>query len=498
MNGTGKVFCTSPEQNCHLEGVANSSGCDEDHILEIRRHAFFSEDGKQVNAAISVSIQKLGGQFNSVFQSPSLVASDLDSFRRQESILIGLNLLILIALFSLHLYFASFWGKPRQMLILAVCFGTVIKSAEWAWLRSLTRALKPKELAILTWASIALNISLAIVLSILTDKEDTPYFALLMVPVLEAAFRFELPAIVAVVTVVDVSLFWQVRWFFDKHPPLDVGEYYEAGITSVLFFIVGFLVWLLLADLRTKDARLANNLLELQRARNQLLREEGLAAVGRFSSAIAHEIRNPVAMIASSIATARQLSGEEREEMFAIAADEANRLSDLTTEFLDYARARPLSLSEMSVGDVVGYVADASRAHASKKRVRFELDVPVELTICADGTQLQQALMNVLLNAVDASPSDSKVLIRVHDTDERKIRIDIENAGTPITEPALSRIFEPFFTTKPRGTGLGLAIARNIARAQGGDLVLAGNEPGRVCFSLIMPMFCQTPQQQGN
>ena len=433
-----------------------------------------------------------------MFPSRSLVASDLDSFRRQESILIALNLSILVVLLSLHLYFASFWGKPTPLLILGVGFGIFAKGTEWLWLRGLKRALKSNELAVLTWVSIALNITLAFVLGILTDKEDTPYFALLVVPVLEAAFRFQLPSILTVVTVVDASLFWQVRWFFDKHPPLDVGEYYEAGITSVLFFIVGVLVWLLLVDLRAKEAGLANNLLELERARERLLREERLAAVGRFSSAIAHEIRNPVAMIASSIATAKQLTGAEREEMFAIAADEANRLSNLTTDFLDYARARPLNLSEMAVSDVVGYVADASRAHASKKGVHFQLEVPAELTVCTDGTQLQQALMNLLLNAVDASPVDAKVLIRVHDNNEGKIHIDIENAGAPISEPALSRIFEPFFTTKPRGTGLGLAIARNIARTQGGDLVLAGNEPGRVCFSLIMPKFCQTPKAQGD
>jgi signal transduction histidine kinase len=299
------------------------------------------------------------------------------------------------------------------------------------------------------------------------------------------------------VTVADVSQFWQVRWFFDNHPPLDVGEYYEAGISSLLFFIVGVLVWLLLADLKGKESRLANNLLELERAREQLLREERLAAVGRLSSAIAHEIRNPVAMIASSIATAKQLTGEERDEMFAIAADEANRLSNLTTDFLDYARTRPLNLSEMAVGDVVGYVADASRAHASKKGIHFDVDVPAELTVCTDGGQLQQALMNLLLNAVDASLRQGTILIRVRD-EGANIHIDVENAGAPIMEPAISRIFEPFFTTKPRGTGLGLAIARNIAQAQGGDLVLAINEPGRVCFSLIMPRFCATQKQRGN
>ncbi len=78
-----------------------------------------------------------------------------------------------------------------------------------------------------------------------------------------------------------------------------------------------------------------------RRTREQLLQEERLAAVGRLSSAIAHEIRNPVAMISSSIATAKQLAGAEREEMFEIASAEATRLVTLTTDFLDYARPRP-------------------------------------------------------------------------------------------------------------------------------------------------------------
>lgn len=413
------------------------------------------------------------------------MASDLPSFRRQESIFIALNSLILAVLLCLHSYFAAFWGRPSAFLIAAVGVGIALKTSEWIWLRRLSRPPAPAVVAAVTWASIALNITLASLLAVLTDKEDTPYFVLLVLPVLEAALRFELLAVVGVVVVADVSLFWQVWWFYSKHPPTDIGEYFEAGIAALLFAIVGVLVWLLVADLRQKELRLANNVLELERTREHLLREERLAAMGRLSSAIAHEIRNPVAMIASSIATAKQLSGEEREEMFGIAADEANRLSQLTSDFLDYASTRPPHMVETSVSDTVAYVADASRAHASRKGIHFELSVPEELVVYADSGQLQQALMNLVLNAVDASPAGSAIVLRSHNGNQT-IRIDVENAGTPIPESVLSRIFEPFFTTKPRGTGLGLAIARNIARAQGGDVVLSANEPDQICFSLIL------------
>jgi signal transduction histidine kinase len=413
------------------------------------------------------------------------VASDLPSFRRQESIFIALNLLLLAVLLCLHSYFAAFWGRPSALLIAAVAIGMVLKTSEWIWLQGLSKPLAPSVLAAVTWASIALNLTLASLLAVLTDKEDTPYFVLLVLPVLEAALRFELLAVIGVVAVADVSLFWQVWWFYSRHPPTDIGEYFEAGIAALLFAIVGVLVWLLVADLRQKELRLANSVLELEHTREHLLREERLAAMGRLSTAIAHEIRNPVAMIASSIATAKQLSGEEREEMFGIAADEANRLSQLTTDFLDYASTRLPQPVETNVADTVAYVADASRAHASKKGVQFQLSVAPEFLVRVDSGQLQQALMNLVLNAVDASPAGGTIFLRSHDG-HQKICIDVENAGTPIPENALDRIFEPFFTTKPRGTGLGLAIARNIARAQGGDLVLAANEPGRICFSLIL------------
>ena len=245
-------------------------------------------------------------------------------------------------------------------------------------------------------------------------------------------------------------------------------------------------MWLLVRDLRRKEIHLADNLHELEAAREKLLHEEKLAAMGRLSSAIAHEIRNPVAMIASSIATAKQSTGAEREEMFAIASDEAGRLSRLTTEFLDYASTRRPNATVTSIADTVAYIADASRAHASRKGLRFELDVPETLSAKADAGQMQQALMNLVLNAVDASPANGTIVIRGR-LEDQTVLIEVENSGSPIPASTLGRLFEPFFTTKPRGTGLGLAIARNIARAQGGDLVLVVNRPICVRFSLTLP-----------
>jgi signal transduction histidine kinase len=421
-----------------------------------------------------------------LFPDASVLASDVAAFQRQESIFIGLNLVLLAVLLFLHWRFASFWGNPSQPLVIAIISVFLLKSLELIWVQRLRSPLQPMTVVALTWTSIVVNLALAILLAGLTDHEDSPYFVLMALPVLEAAFRLDLGTVVGVITVADLSLFFWVWRYFEKHPPLEVGEYFEAGTTSLMFVIVGVVVWRLVRDLRQKETRLANNVLELERTRERLLQEERLAAVGRLSSAIAHEIRNPVAMISSSIATAKQLAGAEREEMFEIASAEP-RLVTLTTEFLDYARPRTPHLAPTSVTDTLHYITDASRAHASQKGLQIEARVSDPLDVEADSGQLQQALMNLVINAVDAASANSSITLTAHSLDHH-VCIDVENSGDPIPRPALGRIFEPFFTTKPRGTGLGLAIARNIARAHGGDLVIATNGPQRICFSLILPM----------
>jgi signal transduction histidine kinase len=101
---------------------------------------------------------------------------------------------------------------------------------------------------------------------------------------------------------------------------------------------------------------------------------------------------------------------------------------------------------------------------------------------------LQQALLNLAMNAIEASPSGAAVVLRGR-RDNDRIRIEIENSHGPIPADAVGCIFEPFFTTKPSGTGLGLAIAHSIVRAHGGELVLSRNEPDLVQFSIVLPFY---------
>ncbi len=419
---------------------------------------------------------------------PGLARFDFESFRDQQIAFATLNLFVLGALLVLHALFASLLGEPSPALLLTLGIAFLLKMLELLWLWTVVRSLSESLADALVWSSLSLNIGLAILLAFLTDRGDSPYFVLLALPVLQAAYRFRLPTCIGVIIVSDSMTFFWVWHFAQFHPATYAVEYLEAGVISLVYALMGLLVWLLVNQLRRDQQRLVHSLDELESTKERLVVEERLAAVGRLSSAVAHEIRNPVAIIASSLVTAdRPEAGEQhRREMYSIARSEAARLEKLTTDFLSYARPNHPARSRIDLSEILGYVAEIGNVQGVNRGIR--IDIESENGQCADVDrgQIQSALLNLLLNALDATPPGGRVAIRSHRLSDNNVEIQVENTGIPISSEALSRIFEPFYTTKPHGTGLGLAISRNIARAHGGDLVVARNELGHVCFSMTV------------
>ncbi|MGA7412616.1 MAG: HAMP domain-containing sensor histidine kinase [Bryobacteraceae bacterium] len=417
----------------------------------------------------------------------SLLALDFEAFKRQESTFIVLNLTVLASLLLIHTLFSSFFGSPPRLLLVVLAAGFLLNVMEMIWLQG-AKALNARGILFLTWSSITLNMTLAFVLASLSYRQDMQYFALLVAPVLQSAFRFSLGITVAVVSVSTALEFFWVWNYFRLHPPSEVAEYMEAATVGLIYAIVGILVWMLVNQLRSKEADLSKSLAELEEAKERLSIEEKLAVVGRFSSAIAHEIRNPVAMISSALDTAfnSAVSPAEQKEMFEIAGKEAARLEKLTTDFLVYARPMPPAKRLADVAEFIAYVAEVCRPRGAVRSVAIRAEASVELRANIDGDQVQQALLNLVMNGIEASPSGGTVHLR-GTRDNGLIRVEVENANGPIPPDAVNRIFEPFFTTKPTGTGLGLAIARNIARGHGGELVLSRNQTGAVQFSMTLP-----------
>lgn len=411
-----------------------------------------------------------------------------ESPRQQEMVFATLNLFVLAALLLLHSLFSSLLGQPSPALLITLGVAFLFKMLELLWLWAGVRTISGFQDVILVWTSISLNIALAVLLMFLTHEGNSPYFVLLALPVLQAAYRFRLPTCIGVIVVADSMTFFWVWRFAKFQPPNYASEYLEAGVISVVYALTGLLVWLLVNQLRSDQTRLADNLGELERTRERLVMEEKLAVVGRLSSAVAHEIRNPVSIIASSLVTADrpEVGEQQRREMLAIARSEAARLEKLTSDFLSYARPSQPKRTPVAVADVLGYTAEIANVHALKRGIQIAVDGEDGLRANVDRDQLQRALLNLLLNAIDATPDGGQVVIRSSRPSVQSVELQVENSGDPIPKEVLSRIFEPFYTTKPHGTGLGLAISRNIARVQGGDLIVAQNEPGHVCFTMTI------------
>ena len=421
----------------------------------------------------------------------SLVAIDTRSFKRQESIFIGLNIFLLASLLVIDILFDSYFGEPPRSLVSVLAAGILVNGVQLRWIRVQER-FSPHRMVASTWWAIVSNTIIAFVLASLASRQGFQYFALMIAPILQAAFRLSLGATLFVVaSTTGLIFFWDWN-YFRLHPPLGLQQFVEDATTSLIFCIVGVLVWTLVNHLRRKQVELARSLDELEDARAKLLIEENLAAIGRLSSAIAHEIRNPVAMISSALTTAfdRKLSPAQSREMFDIASREASRLERLTTDFLAYARPRSPSKERQDVADSIGYIADVCRPRAAERTIAVRAEAPDGLWAAIDGHQLQQALLNLAMNAIEASAADAVVVLRGREEGDQ-IRIEVENDSNPIPAETAKCIFEPFFTTKPGGTGLGLAIARSIVRSQGGDLVLTRNEPGLIRFSIVLPAFSE-------
>lgn len=411
----------------------------------------------------------------------SLLAPDFASFRRQEFSFIGLNLFLAAVLLVTQVGFPDQFGRPPSTFFLLFAAWVLFNVGEFFWLRS-KNILDPEYAITLTWTTIAINMTVAFGLASLSYRQDIQYYTLIICPVFQAAFRLSLSHTVLTLGISDALIFFWVWTYFRLHPPPDVNEYVEAATFSVIYTVAGLLVWVLVNHLRS-------NQVHLEAARTKLNQQEKLAAVGRFSAAVAHEIRNPVAMILSALTTAntRDLSAMDREEMFEIATKEASRLERLTTDFLTYAHPRPAVKVRDDIADSIAYIADVCRARAAEGNVEIHSEAPEGLWAAADRDQLHQALLNLAMNAIDASPAGTTVIIRGR-SEKGSILVEVENGHGPIPPETAARIFEPFFTTKPSGTGLGLAIARSIVLSHGGELALTRNQADLVRFTITLPV----------
>ena len=236
----------------------------------------------------------------------------------------------------------------------------------------------------------------------------------------------------------------------------------------------------------------------LQEARDELLREEWrkvelerqirrqqkLAALGKVSSEIAHEIGTPLNIIAgrAEYLQARMDPSDPRAHDLQVITAQIERITATVKRVLDFARSPEPQRRPVALADVVQAVEEFLRREAEERGVHLAGDTEGAPKASLDPDQIQQVLMNVLMNALEATPRGGSIRVEARgDPDDPAWgRITVADTGAGIPPDVLPRVFEPFITTKGsgRGTGLGLAISRDLVRAHGGEMSIA-SEPGR-------------------
>ena len=410
-----------------------------------------------------------------------------DSSARHKFIFCIITLCVLGMLLSLHASFASILGEPSLPVFILLGVAFVSTVIEFLWLRSRGSQFTDREARIESCISIAAIFVLTAILTYITNRDENPYFVLLALPIIQCAYSFGLLPTILTIAAADSMIMLWIRHYFEVHPPARPTQYFDGGMLCAVYSIMGVLEWLLVNQLKANQLRLKKNLEILRATRERLITEEKFAAIGRLASGVAHEIRNPVAMISSSLATAIYPGTieEERKEMFSIAARESKRLESLTADFLTYARPSPLKRSPVLVNDLLSYIAAVTKAHAANRCITIASELKDDLPVDIDAPQIEGAILNLVLNAIDATPDAGFVTLNAS-LEGNLLSIHVEDSGPSIPDPDLAQIFEPFFTTKATGTGLGLAIARSAAIAHGGDLRLTNNQDGCVTFSMTI------------
>ncbi len=227
----------------------------------------------------------------------------------------------------------------------------------------------------------------------------------------------------------------------------------------------------------------------IEESQKALLQAEKMAAAGRLSASIAHEINNPLQAVQNCLhlAAREDLVSEKRLEYFNLARTELERLMLTVRRMLDFYRPGASSLEKVDLAEMLQYVL----ALMSKQLNEASITVSVEFTgdpqpIMAVGSQIQQVFINLILNAADAMPGGGTLQVTIRSLRDG-IEILFQDSGRGIPKEKQTNIFEPFFSTKDGGTGLGLTVSYNIITAHGGVLELLSERGPGACFRIFLP-----------
>lgn len=216
---------------------------------------------------------------------------------------------------------------------------------------------------------------------------------------------------------------------------------------------------------------------------------ERLASIGRAVSEIAHDMKSPLMAIGGFTSqVSRKLSAKDpNRKKLDLVVNETSRLESMVKEMLDFSRPVQLQTRMGNLNrlaeECVEISAPVAEDHGVKIKTEFDPELPSQ---SLDEYRIKQVIMNLITNAIQASPPGKTVWVRTR-KGKHEAALDLSDSGCGIKEEDQEKIFEPFFSTKKEGTGLGLAIVKKIAEAHGGEISLYSNPEEGVTFSVRLP-----------
>jgi signal transduction histidine kinase len=244
-------------------------------------------------------------------------------------------------------------------------------------------------------------------------------------------------------------------------------------------------------ELKDRARELSRAYEDLRAAQDEMVRKEQLAAVGELSAVVAHEVRNPLAIISNAVATLRRpgIGDEDRATLLGILDEESSRLNRLVGDLLRYARPVSLERQLVSLRDLVGRGMALAEGKVDLTAELCEPE-PTE-KIWADPNLLRQVIDNLIDNAIQAMSGGGALTVTLVNKDHegaRGVEIQIQDTGEGMDTQVRSRALDPFFTTRPSGTGLGLAIVARIVDAHGGALRIKSKAGAGTVMHVFLPI----------
>lgn len=269
---------------------------------------------------------------------------------------------------------------------------------------------------------------------------------------------------------------------------------YALGVASTLlvrYRAAAGQLELTATSLREATEELRHSHDELRQIQDELTTKQQLATVGELAAAIAHEVRNPLAVIVNAVAGLRRqgMSEDDRKMLLDIVDEEAARLNRLVTDLLRFARPVTVRRSAISLVELAHRAESLARAgHTVEVAIDDDPDVK---TVWVDPGLFRLVFDNLVENALQSMPGGGKVTIQIARGElngERCVRVEIRDQGQGMEPEVLERATDPFFTTRPSGTGLGLPIVQRIIEAHGGDIDIASEPGAGTSVILLIPM----------